>query len=63
VGYEVAVYKNESGNAEDFIKVTDFDYEIPAISLAVENNTFYFGMGIPYVFSAKNGIILEVTIK
>jgi hypothetical protein len=29
----------------------------------VENNTFYFGMGIPYVFSAKNGIILEVTIK
>lgn len=60
--YLITVYKSDSGEENDFEKVMDFRYDIPAISFAFSDNSVYFGMTLFNSANENNGKILEMEI-
>lgn len=61
--YRISVWQNENGEPNVFKKTLWFDYEIPAVSFAIEGKDFYFGMSNGMEPHEKNGTVLKVTIK
>ena len=59
--YKTTVYALEKG-ASAFKTVFDFLYDVPAISMVVEGEDFYIGMGTKSLVSDKNGMLLHVNI-
>ncbi len=58
--YKISVWRNDGGEATDFIEIFNFIYSVPPISMVCSNGKFYIGIG-GYTFeNDKNGMILFI---
>ena len=56
----VSVWKNGDESEPEFVEILSFEYDIPAISFAIYDGDFYFGMGNRSENHVKNGVILMI---
>ncbi|MBE6609695.1 MAG: hypothetical protein E7634_03395 [Ruminococcaceae bacterium] len=61
--YRITVWDNEKGEPNTFKKTLWFEYDVPAVSFAVDGNDFYFGMSNGMEAHEKNGTVLKATVK
>ena len=58
--FATAVYALKVGEGQQFTKLFEFDYDVPAMSMVVTGNDFYIGMGNGKTANPKNGMLLLI---
>ncbi len=58
--FDISVWRTDSGDS--FEQILCFNYKSPALSFALNGETFYIGIGNPNLQHQSNGTILAVTL-
>ena len=58
--YTISIWKNESGNPEDFVKIKYFKYTAPAVSFLATEDKIYIGTGDISGVNPKSGMLLSI---
>ena len=59
----VSVWANSKKKDEAFSELFYFFYEIPPLSLAIDQKTFFIGLSDTHAENEKNGMILQIEYK
>jgi len=59
-GYKTSVLRNDKRKKDKFSEVFSFVYDVPPLSLVVDGDDFYIGMGSMLNIHDKNGMILKI---
>ena len=60
--YNTSVWVKKKGETDEFIKLFEFNYDIPPVSFVCNGKDYYIGMGKIDEENSKNGMILFVDI-